>query len=68
VKKETGKWKDRRKVQDLLVDERCVQAVLNFLSTTDVGRLASPLEEDDAVSAVSEMEMQEWLEDQGGGG
>jgi len=38
--------------------------VLDFLSTTYVGRQA-PAEEDDAVSAVPELEVQEWLEEQG---
>jgi len=38
VKKETGKWKNRWKVRDLLADGRCSRAVLDFLSTTDVGR------------------------------
>ena len=40
--------------------------MLDFLSTTDVGRRV-PREEDDAVSAVSELEVQEWLEEQGAG-
>jgi hypothetical protein len=39
VRKETGRWKSRWKVQDLLADERCSRAVLDFLATTDVGRL-----------------------------
>jgi len=38
VRKETGKGKDRWKIRDLLADERCGQTVLDFLSTTDVGR------------------------------
>jgi hypothetical protein len=38
VRKETGRWKSRWKVRDLLADERCSRAVLDFLSTTDVGR------------------------------
>jgi len=66
VKKETGRWKDRWKVRDLLGDGRCSQAVLDFLATTDVGRRA-PAEEDDAVSAVSELEVREWMEEQGAG-
>ena len=65
MKKETGRWKDRWKVRDLLADERCVRPVLDFLATTDVGRLAPPLEGEDAVSAVSELEVREWLEEQG---
>jgi len=46
------------------------QAVLDFLSTTDVGRRVPGVEEDDAVSAVSavsELEVREWLEEQGAG-
>ena len=38
-----------------MADERCSVAVLDFLSTTDVGRRV-PVEEDDAVRVVSEME------------
>jgi len=51
-------------VRDLLADRRCNRAVLDFLATTDVGRRV-PREEDDAVSAVSELEEREWLEEQG---
>jgi len=40
--------------------------VLDFLSTTDVGRLAPPLEGEDAVSALSELEVREWLEEGAG--
>jgi len=58
VKKETGKGRARWKVRDLPVDERCVRPALDFLSTTDVGRWALPQDtEDDAVSAVSELEV-----------
>jgi len=53
-------------VQDLLADGRCSQAVLDSLSATDVGRRV-PRDEDDAVSAVSELEVREWLEEQGVG-
>jgi len=65
VKKETGRWKDRWKVQDLLADARCSRAVLDFLSSTDVGRRVPAEAEEDAVSAVSELEVREWLEEQG---
>jgi len=67
VKKETRRWKDRRKVRDLLVDGRCSQAVLDFLSSTEVGRRVPAEVEDDTVSAVSELEVREWLEEQGAG-
>ena len=53
-------------VRDLLADGRCSQAVLDFLSTADVGRRVLA-EEDDAVSAVSELEVREWLDEQGAG-
>ena len=58
VKKETGRWKDRLKIRDLLVDWRCSRAVLDFLSSTSVGRRVSA-EKEDAVSEVSEVELQE---------
>jgi len=66
VKRETGKWKDRWKIRDLLADERCSWVVLDFLSTTDVGRRV-PTEEEDSVSAVSELEVWEWPEELGAG-
>jgi len=57
--KETGSlWKNRWKVRDLLADGRCSRAVLDFLSTTDVGRRV-PAVEDDAVSTVSELQVWE---------
>jgi len=67
VWKEAGRWKSRWKIRDLLADERCGRAVLDFLSTTDVGRRVPAEEEDDAVSAVSELEVREWLDGQGAG-
>jgi len=51
VLKETGKWKSRWKIRDLLADGRCSQAVLDFLSATDVGRLV--LAEEDVGSGSS---------------
>ena len=50
---------DRTGIAELLADERCSQAVLDFLATTDVGRTAGlPVvnEEDDAASEASEWE------------
>jgi len=68
-KKETGRWKDRWKVRDLLADGRCSRAVRDFLATTDVGERAPGEEEDDAVCAVSELEEQgAGAEEQGAGG
>ena len=37
-KKEKGRWKGRWKVRDLRADAGCTRAVLDFLSSTDVGR------------------------------
>jgi len=36
VQKETGRWKSRWKIRDLLADGRCGQVVLDFLSSIDV--------------------------------
>jgi hypothetical protein len=62
VRKETGSGK----VRDLLADERCNRAVLDFLSSTDVGRWV-PAEAEDAMSVVSELEVRDWVEEQGAG-
>ena len=58
VLKETKRWKSRWTIRDLLANRRCRQAVLDFLSCTDVGRLVPLLEEEgDAGSEVSEWEL-----------
>jgi len=58
--KETKRWKSRWMVRDLLADGRCGQTVLDFLTSTDVGRLVPPLkEEGDAGSEVSQGELRE---------
>jgi hypothetical protein len=59
VRKETGKGKNRWKVRDLLADERCSRAVLDFLATTDVGRRVPAPAEEDAQSEASEWELRE---------
>ena len=65
VLKETKRRKSRWTVRDLMADERCGQAVLDFLSSTDVGRLVPTLKkEDDAGSEVSEWELRERQERQ----
>jgi len=66
VRKETGRWKDRWKIRDLLVGERCSRAALDFLTSTDLGRQV-PAEEEDTVSEVPEVEVREWEEEQGEG-
>jgi len=57
VQKETGRWKSWWKIQDLLADERCSQAVLDFLNATDVGRRV--LAEESEGSGASEWELRE---------
>jgi len=57
VQKETGRWKNRWKIRDLLADGKCSRAVLDFLSSTDVGRLVPG--EEDVRSEVSEWEHRE---------
>jgi len=59
VQKETRKWKSRWKSRDLLADGRCGPAVLDFLTSTDVGRLVPPLEKSDTGSQVSEWELRD---------
>jgi len=54
VRKETGRGKSRFTIRDLLADTRCSLSVLDFLSTTDVGRLVPVLAEEDAQSEASE--------------
>jgi len=62
VREETGRWTSRWKVWDHLLANggRCGQAVLDFLSSTGVGRLAPPGE--DEGSEVSEGERMERIE------
>ena len=60
VREETGRWKRRWKIRDLLADERCSQAVPDFLTATDVGRRV--LAEEDAGSEASEWELREHRE------
>ena len=57
ARKETGRWKSRWKVRDLLAHERCSRAVLDFLSTKDVGRWVPAPAEEDAQSKASEWEL-----------
>ena len=58
VQTETGRWKNRWMVRDPLADGRCGQAVLDFLSSTDVERLVPPLEKEaeaDELGAAEEL-------------
>jgi len=56
---------DRTNIAELLADQWCSQAVLDFLATTDVGRTAGPPvanEEADAAGEASEWEARERVE------
>jgi hypothetical protein len=59
VTRETGRGKYRFKIRDLSADERCSQAILDFLSTADVERLGPGPAADGAQSGASEWELQE---------
>jgi len=55
----------RTSIAELLADERCSQAVLKFLATTDVGRTSGPPvaeAEEDAASEASEWEARDQAE------
>jgi len=58
VLKESGRRKSQWRIRDLVADGRCSQAVLDFLSTTDVGRLV-PAEEDAGSSEWERRERRE---------
>jgi len=53
--------RDRTEIAELFADERCSQAILDFLATTDVGRTAGPpvAEEGEGASEASEWEDRE---------
>jgi len=57
-----ARGRDRTQIAELLADERCSQAVLGFLATTDVGRTSGPTvaaDEDGAASEASEWDARE---------
>jgi len=57
--------RDRTSVAELLADERCSQAVLQFFATTDVSRTSGPPvteDEEDAASEASEWEARDQAE------
>jgi len=60
VWKETGKGKRWWKAHELFADRRCGQAVLDFLSSTDVGKIVPTADvEDNVGSEASEGELRE---------
>jgi len=62
VYKETGRGRERWKAHQLFAEVGCSQAVLDFLSSTDVGRIVPAVEVDDAESEASEWELRECQE------
>jgi len=59
VGRETGRGKGRFKIRDLFADEHCSQPILDFLSTTDAGRLVPTPAEEDIQSEMSEWKQEE---------
>jgi len=54
--------RDRTKIAELLADERCSQAVLVLLATTDVGRTSGPPVAGDGDGEASEASEWEYRE------
>ena len=50
--------RDRTKIAELFADERCSQAILGFLATTDVGRTSGPPVAEEGEGRASELS--EW--------
>jgi len=60
-----ARGRDRTQIAELRADERCSQAVQDFLATTDVGRTSGPTvaaDEDGAASEASEWDAREQAE------
>jgi len=55
-----GRW--RWKAHELFAESECSQSLLDFLSSTDVGKTVPATEVDDAVSEASEWELREAAE------
>jgi len=54
VWKETGKGRERWKVHELFAERTCSQALLDFLCSTDIGKIVPAEEGGDAESEASE--------------
>ena len=59
VRSEAGSGKDQQKILALFADARCSQMMWNIVATTEVGRPALKLAEEDASSEVLEWELRE---------
>ena len=46
MREETGRWKSRWRIWELFADRRCSQAVLDFLTSADVGEIVPAAEEE----------------------
>ena len=63
VQKETGKGTERWKVHELFEEVECSQAVLDFLSSTEVGKIVpGESRDEDAESKASQWELRERTE------
>jgi len=62
VWKETGKGREWWKVHELFTERTCSQALLDFLSLTDIGKIVPVEEGDDAESEASEWKLWERAE------
>ena len=59
-REETGRGKRRWRAHELFAEQRCSQALLDFLTATDVGRIVLPVGgEADVGSEVLELELWE---------
>jgi len=59
VQEVTRRCKGRFKISELVADERCTRAVLDFLATMDVGRTVPPGEKEEERSEASECERED---------
>ena len=62
VWKETGKGRERWKVHEHFAERTCSQALLDFLSSTDIGKIVPAEEGDNAESEASEWKLRERAE------
>jgi len=62
VREGAGRGKSQSKIWGLLAGAKFSQAVLDPLSTTDVGRLVPAPAEEDVQGRASEWELREWRE------
>jgi len=60
VWRETGREKNRFKIRDLFVDERCTRPILDFLRTIEVGRRVEPR----GASKIAQSQDSEWEDEE----